>query len=316
MRVLISGASGMLGSALVRSLSVPSAFNGFKPEVFSLVRRAPRLASEIFWDPHEMRIDLKGLEGFDAVVHLAGENIGDGDGSLLGGLTGRWSELKKHRILESRRRGTQLLSQALASVRAKPRVLVAASGVGFYGSRGDAELAEDAPAGAGFLAEVSQVWEAKCAPAAAAGIRTVNLRFGVLLSRRGGALAKLYWPFFFGGGGPIGSGAQFMSWLALSDAVRVVEHAMRCEALAGAVNACAPAPARNADFVAALGAAMRRPALLPMPEAAVRLVFGEMGEETLLASQRALPTKLLASGFRFNHPDLAGALDEAIADTA
>jgi len=177
----------MVGRALVKSLSVPSAFNYFKPEVYELVRHTPKHKNEVFWDPYEMRIDLKGMDDFDAVVHLAGENVGSGDGGLLG-FTGRWSDRKKHHIMESRRRGTQLLSQALSAVKHKPSVFVSASGVGYYGNGGDTVLTEASPKGTGFLSDVADVWEEKARLAQSAGIRTVSLRFGAILSREGGAL--------------------------------------------------------------------------------------------------------------------------------
>jgi len=309
-RVLVSGASGMVGRALVAALSSPSAENRFNPQVCALVRRPPRSASEIFWDPVAGRIDIAALEGFDAVVHLAGENVGSGEGVLAA--TGRWTARKKFDILESRRRGTALLAGSLAALARKPRVLVSASGVGFYGlGCGEAALREDAPRGRGFLAEVAGVWEGATVRAAEAGVRVVNLRFGVVLAGSGGALAKMAPPFWLGLGGPVGGGRQWMSWITLEDAVRAVQHAMACEALSGPVNACAPA-VRNADFAAALGAAMGRPAALPLPEAAVRALFGEMGEETLLSSVRAMPDKLLASGFFLKNPEIKEALRGAL----
>lgn len=185
-RVLVSGANGMVGRALVAALSRPSASNHFKPEVFRLVRHTPAFADEVWYNPMEQRIDLARCEGFDAVVHLAGENVGSGDGLLA--FTGRWSDRKKHAIMESRRRGTQLLAQAFAAVRDKPRVIVSASGSGYYGSRGEEVLDEGAGKGSGFLSDVAEVWEKEMAPAARAGIRVVNTRFGMVLSRDGGAL--------------------------------------------------------------------------------------------------------------------------------
>lgn len=218
----------MVGRALVKQLTIPSAFNFFKPDVCTLVRHTPKNKNEIYWDPYEMRIDLGAIEDFDAVVHLAGENIGSGDG-FVSSYTGAWSDRKKHHIMESRRRGTRLISQALASCKKKPKVLVSASGVGYYGSAGDSILTEASPKGRGFLSDVADVWETESRYAPAAGVRTVNLRFGVILNSTEGVLAKLYWPFFFGAGGPIGSGRQFMSWITLQDAVRTIEHAIqRC----------------------------------------------------------------------------------------
>lgn len=312
-RVLVTGASGLLGRALVAELRVPRAWNAFSPQVLTAVRRPPASSSEVFWDPQEGRIDAARCEGLDAVVHLAGENIGSGDGGLSA-LTGAWTPRKKAAILESRRRGTALLARALSSLRAPPRVLVSASGVGFYGDAGDVVLDEAAPRGAGFLADVAAEWEGATARAAAAGVRVCCLRFGVVLSRRGGVVERLYWPFFLGGGGRVGRGDQWVSWIALADAVRAVTHAIGTPGLSGPVNACAPAPARNADFMAALARAMRRPCAVPLPEAVVRAVFGEMGAETLLASTRAVPAKLLASGFAFDYPDVDQGMAAALLD--
>jgi uncharacterized protein (TIGR01777 family) len=221
-RILISGASGMVGRNLTRYLEsvLP------QPEVLHLVRHTPRSSREIWWDPSNSRIDISRCEGFDAVVHLAGENIGSGSGGLSA-LTGRWSEEKKHSIMESRRKGTLLLAQTLAAVRRKPRVLVSASGVGYYGvGAGEGEVGEGAPKGGGYLADVADVWEASTAAAAGAGVRVVNLRLGVVLSGEGGPVEKLKLPFSLGLGGPIGSGKQWFSWVALEDAVRIVQYAI------------------------------------------------------------------------------------------
>ena len=321
MRILISGATGMIGRALQASLRTPSATTEFKlPEVWTLVRPRARAAAgdalvqsrigaaarrEVSWDPAEQRIDLAGVDGFDAVVHLAGESIAAGPGG--------WSEDKRHRILESRRRGTELLAQALSVAPRRPRVLVCASGVGYYGATsGDAVLDETAPRGSGFLADVAAAWESAAEPARRAGIRTVHLRFGVVLARSGGVLAQLYWPYWAGLGGPVGPGSQWMAYISLDDAVRAIEAAIARPGLDGPVNAVAPEPATAADFARALGAAMHRPALLPLPAWAVRAAFGEMGEETLLASQRALPRKLLDAGFEFKHPNIGDACRAAL----
>ncbi|KAA0150111.1 hypothetical protein FNF27_04724 [Cafeteria roenbergensis] len=299
----------MVGTALIDSLRKPS--TGLTPHISRLVRHDPRGPDEVFWDPYEMRIDIDRVEGFDAVVHLAGENIGDGD-STLGGLVGRWSDRKRHRIMESRRRGTKLLSKALASLKAPPSVMVSASGVGYYGSRGDTVLDDDASKGAGFLSDVAEVWERETQPAADCGVRVVNLRFGVVLSSRGGVVQKLYMPYLFGLGGPVGPGSQYMSWITLGDAVRAIEHSVQREELEGPVNACAPNPCTSAEFASAFGGALGRPALIPLPTPVVKGVFGEMGDETLLVSQRAVPTALLASGFRFWHNDIRTALKSAV----
>jgi uncharacterized protein (TIGR01777 family) len=190
-------------------------------------------------------------------------------------------------------------------------VLVSASGVGYYGDCGDSEIQDGAPKGSGFLAEVSDVWEKECQPATAGGIRVVNTRFGVVLSRNGGAMQKLLPPILFGVGGPVGAGTQYMSYISLADAVRVIEHCI-VRPVQGPVNACAPTGATNAEFIKAMGRNLMRPTLIPLPEVAVKAIFGQMGEETLLVSQRAVPTKLLESGFRFKHPNIKAAVDSAL----
>jgi uncharacterized protein len=243
----------------------------------------------------------------------AGENIGSGDGPLS--FLGHWTERKKHMIMESRRRGTSVLARAFAVLEKKPAVFVSASGVGYYGSQGDRVLDESAGRGRGFLADVADVWEKETAPAARAGIRCVQLRLGVVLSNRGGVVQKLQVPYSLGLGGPVGSGSQYMSWIALGDTVRAIEHAIHTETLSGPVNCCAPNPATSSQFAAALGRALHRPAFFPLPEAVVRATFGEMGEETLLASQRAVPTKLVDSGFRFLFPDIDDAMRAAVSHT-
>lgn len=231
-------------------------------------------------------------------------------------MLGRWSERKKHHIMESRRRGTTLLAQALASLKQQPRVLVSASGVGYYGNGGDSILTESSPKGQGFLSEVASVWEQSCAKASEAGIRTVNLRFGVILAASDGVVNKLYWPARMGTAGAIGSGQQFTSWVSLPDVLRIIQFAIQRDDLSGPVNACAPEPARNVEFVNALARAAGRPSFLPgglpMPEPAVKHMFGEMGEETLLVSQRAVPKKLLDKRFKFLHPDIESGMAAAM----
>jgi uncharacterized protein (TIGR01777 family) len=238
------------------------------------------------------------LEGIDAVVHLAGENVAGG----------RWTPEVKARILESRRRGTRLLSESLAQLHSRPRVLVSASAIGFYGDRGDETLREDSEAGTGFLADVCREWEAATAAAADAGIRVVHLRIGVVLSAAGGALAKLLPPFQVGAGGRVGSGAQYMSWIALDDLLGAVLHALRTESLQGALNATAPAPVTNQEFTTVLGRVLGRPTLVPVPAVAARLAFGEMADAVLLASQRVEPARLAATRYTFRFSDLESAL--------
>ena len=293
MKVLVSGSSGLVGSALVPFLT------GGGHQVVRLVRSEPGPeASEVCWDPETGSIDRAGLKGVDAAVHLAGESIA----------AGRWTAARSARILESRVKGTRLLAETLAELEQPPKALVSASAVGYYGDRGEETLREESGSGSAFLSEVCRQWEAATEPAAAAGIRVVNLRFGVILASAGGALPRLLTPFRLGGGGTLGSGKQFMSWVALDDVVGSILHALTTEALRGPVNAVGPQAVTNREFTKALGRALGRPTLFPMPACAARLAFGEMADELLLASQRVEPAKLLASGYQFRFPDLEGAL--------
>lgn len=290
MRVLVSGSSGLVGSALVEALE------GAGNSVVRLVRRAPG-ANEVRWDAAG-ELDPAGLEGIDAVVHLAGESIAQ-----------RWTPAAKDRILRSRAQGTRTLATALTQARRPPRVLVSASAIGIYGSnRGDEVLREDSAPGGDFLADVTRQWEAATEPASRAGIRVVLPRIGVVLSPRGGALAKMLPPFRMGLGGRLGSGQQWMSWIALDDLIGVIQHALATESLSGAVNAVAPQPVTNAEFTRVLGEVLHRPTVFPLPAFMVRLMFGEMGESLLLGSQRVDCGKLLASGYRFRYADLKVAL--------
>src|SRR5580704_15599404 len=280
MRILISGASGLLGSAIRPALA------GVGHSSYPLVRRTPA-GGEVQWDP--MRpLDPQRLEGFDAVIHLAGKAI-----------SGLWSKKFKREVRESRVLGTQTLSAAAESFRrtGMPKAFVAASATGYYGTRGDEELTEDSPAGSGFLADVCQEWEAATSPAADAGVRVVNLRIGVVLAKHGGALRAMLPAFRLGLGGPVGDGRQYMSWIAIDDVVGCFLFALANEKLRGPVNAVAPQPVRNLEFVQALGKALHRPAFLPLPAFVVRTVFGEMGEALLLSSARVKPARLEAAGY-------------------
>ena len=305
MRVLVSGASGLIGSALTAALESAG------HSVVRLVRR-PAAANEIQWDvgapplaenPLPSKTAKGGppsgsFDGFDAVVHLAGESI-----------AGRWTAAKKARIRDSRVQGTSTLSSALAQTSRPPKVLVCASAIGIYGDRGDEVLREQSAGRSDFLAQVVQQWELATEPAARAGIRVVSLRFGVVLSAHGGALAQMLRPFRMGMGGRIGSGNQWMSWIALEDVVGIIQHALATESLRGPVNTVATDPVTNAEFTRALGKALHRPAIFPLPAFMVRLVFGEMGEALLLSSQRVDCGKLLTSGYRFRYPELKPALE-------
>lgn len=293
--VALSGASGLLGSALRPVLTTA----GW--QVRPLVRRDAK-PGEVRWDPAAGTLDATALAGVSAAIHLAGESIA----------AGRWTEAKKAAIRSSRILGTRLLSESLARLPQRPEVLVSASAIGIYGDRGDALLNEDSPLGSDFLAEVVKEWEAATAPASDAGIRVVHLRLGIILARDGGALPRMARPFQLGAGGPIGSGRQWMSWIALDDAVRVVLEVLHNPAARGPFNAVAPEPVRNADFAARLGEVLHRPALVPVPAFALRLLFGEMADAALLASQRVVPARLNALGFEFRHPSLREALHAAL----
>lgn len=290
MNILASGTSGPIGGALLPALT------SVGHHVTRLVRRPPAGADEIQWEPAKPVVP-ETVSGYDAVIHLAGETI-----------VGHWDEKKKQRIRDSRINSTHSLVQALAQAAQKPRVLITASAIGYYGNRGDERLTENSRPGSNFLATVCRDWEAETKPAADAGIRTVQLRIGVMLSMAGGALKQMVTPFRFGLGGIIGNGKQYWSWVALEDVVGAVQHALAHEGLSGPVNAVSPNPLTNIDFTRAIAQVLRRPALFPLPVFAVRLFFGQMGEELLLASARVLPTKLEASGYKFRYPELKPAL--------
>ncbi|NKB72418.1 MAG: TIGR01777 family protein [Candidatus Latescibacteria bacterium] len=299
MQILLSGSSGLLGSALAPRLE------SLGHSVVRLVRASSVVnGPQIQWSPQAGLLESEALEHIDAVIHLAGENIGGK----------RWSPEQKARILASRTQPTSLLARTLAALDHPPQVLICASATGFYGDRGDEILDEDSAVGTGFLPEVCQAWEEAADPARQAGIRVAHIRFGVVLSRQGGALAKMLPPFSWGVGGPMGSGRQYMGWIALEDAVGSLIHILAKDDLHGAVNAVAPEPATNAQFARALGRALHRPSFLPLPAFVARLVAGEMADALLLASTRAVPRRLFDSGFQFRHPQLDQAIDAALAD--
>jgi len=297
MKVIVTGATGLVGSALARSLLADG------HEVTRLVRggsqgfRAPGTAA-VHWNPERGEIDAKELEGHDAAVHLAGESIAEG----------RWDDEKKRRILESRVKGTRLLAEALAGLSAKPRVLVSASAVGFYGNRGDEVVREESASGSDFLSEVCREWEKATLEASQAGLRVVHVRIGVVLSAEGGALPKMLTPFKLGLGGRVGSGRQYMSWITLEDLVGVIRRAIEDESLRGPVNAVAPRPVTNEEFTKALGGVLGRPTIFPVPAFAARLAFGEMADALLLSGARVEPARLNEAGFEFKSPEIEGAL--------
>ena len=291
MHIAVSGSSGMVGSALISSLTREG------HRVTRLVRR-PAGGDDVAWDIAQGVKDLPRLEGVDAVVHLAGESIA----------AGRWTAALKETIRRSRVEGTRRLSESLARLPRRPKVLVSASAVGFYGNRGEEMLREDSAPGSDFLAQVCREWEAATEPASRAGIRVVQLRFGMILSPAGGALKKMLLPFKLGAGGRIGSGTQYVSWIGIDDVAGVIHHAIVTEFLRGPANAVAPTPVTNAEYTRTLARVLSRPAIAPMPAFAARLAFGEMADALLLASQRVMPTRLQASGYKFRYPELEGAL--------
>jgi uncharacterized protein (TIGR01777 family) len=293
LRIAVTGSSGLVGTRLASLL----ARHGHRVE--RMVRRSARPGTgEVFWDPTTGKIDAAAVDGIDCVVHLAGENVG----------AGRWTQARKDAIRTSRVAGTRLLSETLAGLAHPPRALIAASAVGYYGDRGDETLTEDSLPGTGFLADVCREWEAATRPAREAGIRVVNLRIGVVLSSAGGALARMLTPFKLGLGGVVGSGRQYMSWITLDDLVAAIHHLIPGDDVSGPVNAVSPNPMTNRQFTKTLGRVLRRPTILPLPAAIVRLLFGETGRALLLASARVLPTKLQTAGFEFSHPHLEEAL--------
>jgi len=297
MKVLVSGSSGLIGSALVRKLEDQGHVVG------RLVRREPKSEHEVCWDPARLEIDREGLEGWGAVVHLAGENIA----------SGRWTAARKKRIRESRVLGTGLLSDALAGLPEPPTTFVCASAIGFYGNRGEEVLTEESPQGRGFLASTCLAWEAAAQPARQAGIRVVQPRIGVVLSPDGGALKKMLLPFRLGLGGRLGSGKQWLSWISLPDMIGVLMRALEDDNMSGAYNAVAPNPVTNAEFTRTLGKVLGRPTMFPVPQFALRLMLGtEMAQELLLASAHIEPTRLKAHHHEFSHPDLETALRAVI----
>jgi uncharacterized protein (TIGR01777 family) len=307
-RVLISGASGLIGSKLVPSLEAHGC------QVTRLVRQPPRDLHELQWDATQS-IAPELVSGFDAVIHLSGESV-----------TGRWTEAKKNRIRQSRVASTQYLSQALANAEPRPSTFICASAIGYYGNRGDETLTEESPSGDGFLPEVCREWEAATKTANDAGIRTVNLRIGLVLSHEGGALKPMLFPFRLGLGGRIGNGRQWWSWIHITDLISAVHHILQNasnsnverqasppgQPISGPINMTSPNPVTNADFTRTLAGVLKRPAILPVPGFAARLAFGELADEGILASARVVPRKLLDSGFQFKYTDLIGALNDLL----
>lgn len=293
MKVLVSGSTGLVGAALTESLRRE------RHEVARLVRPGGDLRpGDVRWDPLKGEFDSAAAEGADAIVHLAGASIA----------AGRWSEECKGVLRSSRVEATQHLVAALAKMKKPPRTLVSASAIGYYGDRGEETLTEESAAGRDFLALLARDWEAAAARAEESGLRTVILRYGVILAAHGGALAKMLTPFKLGAGGKIGTGRQWMSWLTLEEAAGLARYALENASLRGAVNAVSPNPVRNAEFTRALGQALHRPTIFPLPAFAARAAFGEMADALLLSSQRVVPRRLEAAGYRFLAPELNEAL--------
>ncbi len=285
MNILVTGSSGLVGKALM-------------PYLITAGHSAVSMVRGRDWDPVDGSIRLEVFDDVDAVVHLAGDPIADG----------RWTKAKKKRIRDSRVNGTRLICAAMANRDQRPRILIAASAIGYYGDRRDEELTEQSRQGRNFLAEICSEWERATQVAADNGVRVVNLRLGVVLSTAGGGLTKMLLPFRMGGGGILGDGSQYMSWIALDDVLGAIHHALMTEAISGPVNAVTPNPVTNTQFTKTLGAVLNRPTVVPMPAFAARLAFGQMADELLLASAQVTPEQLQATGYTFHLPDLEAAL--------
>lgn len=291
MRVLVSGASGLVGKELVKS------FDAKGYDVYKLVRKTPSNDKEIQWDPEEGKIQVDKLEGFDAMVHLSGDNLS----------SGRWTEDKKRKIRDSRIASTFLLTTAMQELEKKPEVFISASAIGFYGSRGDEIMTESSEPGDNFLSWVCRDWEKAVDPATVAGVRAVNLRIGMVLSGSGGALKKMLPGFIAGMAGNLGSGNQYMSWISIQDLVNVIHFAIDNKEVKGPINCVAPEPVRNKQFTKTLAKVLSRPAVIHAPAFGLRLAFGEMADAIMLSSTRVIPERLTQLGFQFEHPTLESA---------
>jgi len=296
-RILVAGSSGLIGTQLVAFLDTGG------HDIWRLVRRPIKEgANELFWNPDTGKLDSSILEGFDAIIHLGGEGIGDK----------RWSSRRKKVIRDSRVVSTTLLSEAISSLEEKPEVFLLASAIGWYGDRGDEKLDEDSSLGNGFLPDVCSDWEAAASRVERAGVRSVFLRSGIVLAATGGALGRMLLPFRMGGGGPMGGGKQWMSWISLDDEIYAIHHLLMSEKAQGAYNITAPNPSRQKSFAKTLGRVLRRPAFAPIPGFAIRIMLGEMGENLALESQRVLPKRLIEEGYEFLHSELEKGLRDSL----
>ena len=300
LKILISGASGLLGSTLIPFLRTGG------HTVLQLVRRPPiKENGEIRWDPANSRLDIDDTDAIDAVIHLSGENIGEG----------HWSPEKKKRIIDSRVQSTRLIAETISKMKNPPKVFLCASAIGFYGDRGNVPVDESDTVGNDFISDVCRIWEESTEAAVAAGIRTAFLRIGIVLSPQGGALGKLLLPFTLGIGGKISTGRQYMSWISIDDTIGAIYHALFDKNISGPVNLVSPNPATNHEFTKALAKVLSRPAYFTVPKFAIETVFGEMGRETILSSTRVKPSVLSETGYSFRHPDLEGALRHLLGKT-
>ncbi len=294
MRIAISGSSGLVGTRLCKMLVEAG------HTIVKLVRSKSSAQDECYYNWQTQSIEKEKLEGIDACIHLAGENVA----------ARRWSAAQKKKILDSRVRSTQLIAKTLNELSAPPETFISASAVGFYGDKGNEEVDEQSSPGSGFLSDVCVAWEAESKSVATSGTRVVQLRIGVVIDPAGGALQKMLLPFKLGLGGPIADGSQYISWISNKDLCQALIHILNTEQLAGPINAVAPTPVTNREFTKLLGQALRRPTFFALPAIIVKLIFGELGEATLLSSTRAVPMQLLESGYSFSHPTLKSALDE------
>lgn len=295
MKVLVSGSSGLIGKL------VTAALKSRGDQVLRLVRAQSTDADAVFWDIDNEIVDKTKLTDIDAVIHLAGEPVAE-----------KWTPETKRRIRQSRREGTELLAQTLASLEQTPKVLISGSAIGYYGSRGDEVLTESSTIGTGFLPDVCRDWENATGAARVAGIRTVMLRIGIVLSSHGGALSKMLQPFQMGVGGQLGDGQQYMSWVAIDDVVGAILFILDNEAVEGPTNMTAPNPVRNSEFTSTLGKVLHRPTIFPVPPAVLRMAVGEMADELILSSANVVPNRLNKAGYQFKYPDLFGALQHVL----